>query len=136
MVTYELPTPLPVTSGCPGGGQSCEGDDADACNEGGVKQCTFDKTASYCGEGPVGMWASRAPQGGIAHDVSGYDNHGNAYNVSWSSSLNAMFFNGVNSYIQIPGSDSLETPHGYSLEAWVRPYPCLKRIPVRGFEGI
>ena len=56
------------------------------------------------------MRGTRAPVGGIAYDASGYDNHGTSYNISWSNTYDAMYFNGINSYIKVPGHRPSKRP--------------------------
>lgn len=106
---------------CPGYGDPCEGPDADSCAEGGTRYCTWDSASSYCGDGPVGVWLAKPATGSSAKDYSGNSNHGTLYNTSWDADANAYYFNGTSSYVSIPGSSSLYTPHGYTLEAWIRP---------------
>src|SRR5262245_13838055 len=62
--------------------------------------------------------------GNTVADASGNGNTGVLSNTTWSTAGkfgNALSFNGVNSWVTIGDSSSLDLTTGMTLEAWVRP---------------
>jgi len=46
--------------------------------------------------------------GSVAHDISGYNNHGTIYGATWQKlkmGKNALYFDGVDDYVEVPYSD-------------------------------
>lgn len=64
------------------------------------------------------------PFNGNANDKSGNTNNGTTYNIKLINDNNknsSYFFNGSNSYIQIPHNPILQPSEGISVAAWVKP---------------
>lgn len=67
------------------------------------------------------------PMNGNAGDSSGYNNHGTVYGGMTSSTgrtgqaNTAYYFDGINDYIQVPRSFSIEPSNQLSLTAWIAP---------------
>src|SRR6187397_2292063 len=74
--------------------------------------------------GLVGSYSFDQGSGSSLPDLSGNGNNGTISNATWSSSGkygNALSFNGTNSIVTIPDSNSLDLTNGMTLEAWVNP---------------
>jgi parallel beta-helix repeat protein len=74
--------------------------------------------------GLVGFWRFDEGSGTIAGDSSGNGNTGTLYGgATWTvgKSANALDFNGVDGYVQIPQSSSLDVTAQVTVEAWVYP---------------
>ncbi len=85
-------------------------------------------TSSYAKVDPktcIGMWLFDDGAGDIARDSSGNKNDGKLMNgPKWANGKfnKALEFNGTNSYIQIPDSESLNTPEKQiTMSAWIFP---------------
>ena len=62
--------------------------------------------------------------GGVAHDISGYGNHGTLSGATWVAGGRygkALSFNGTSSWVTIPNSLSIGALATVTLEAWVYP---------------
>jgi hypothetical protein len=116
-----------ASSGIPSGwnftnpGQTCEGTDADGCNEGGLTYCYADSLGSYCGDGPSAVLGANPFYGGLARDISGWNNHAAIAGATWDAGQSAIYFDGVDDYLSITPNTSLYTPAGYTMELWARP---------------
>lgn len=71
----------------------------------------------------VGDWHLDENAGTKAYDSSGHANTGTLSGASWSGGKYnpALSFDGVNDYVQILGSDSLNITGNITLEAWINP---------------
>jgi len=59
--------------------------------------------------------------GSVAHDISGYNNHGTIYGATWrklKTGKNALYFDGVDDYVEVPDSASLNVTE-FTIIAWV-----------------
>jgi len=72
--------------------------------------------------GLVGYWKFEEGAGAIAHDSSGNNNHGTIYGASWTvgRSGKALSFDGIDDYVRIPDSDSLDITGDLTITAWVK----------------
>ena len=63
--------------------------------------------------------------GTIARDSSGYGNDGTIYGATWVDGKygEALSFDGIDDYIEVPDSDSLDITDAITIEAWVKPSP-------------
>ena len=72
----------------------------------------------------VGLWHFNEGAGDIANDSSGNDNHGTVYSASWvdgqSGFGKALKFDGVNNYVEVPDSASLDITGAITIECWVK----------------
>ena len=91
--------------------------------------CTQDP-GSCMDYGLVGYWKFDEASGNIAYDSSGNNNHGTLINgpkwtrdVSSSATLRpnggALQFDGVDDYVEVPHSASLNLTNNFTLEAWI-----------------
>ena len=75
-------------------------------------------------KGLVGLWKFDEGKGDIAEDSTSEGNNGNVHGATWTEDGkvgNALKFDGVNNYVEIPNSGSLQaTPNSFSLEVWVK----------------
>lgn len=70
----------------------------------------------------VGQWTFDEPSGNIAYDSSGYGNDGTIYGAARTAGLfgNALSFDGLNDYVEIGDTSSLDISNYLTLEAWFR----------------
>jgi hypothetical protein len=81
--------------------------------------------------GLVGYWRFDEGKGGIASDSSGNDNNGILVNgPAWVNGKygKALSFDGVNDYVVVPQSSSLDIVNSVSVTAWIYP----KALPASG----
>ena len=74
--------------------------------------------------GLVAAYSFNEGTGATLYDSSGAGNNGVVSNATWSTAGKfggALSFNGVNSYVTIADSASLNLTSGMTLEAWVKP---------------
>jgi hypothetical protein len=71
---------------------------------------------------PVGYWKFDEGSGGIAYDYSGNGNDGVIHTATWTAGKigNALHFNGVDSWVEIPNSPTLTGLSQITLEAWIK----------------
>ncbi len=69
----------------------------------------------------VGHWSMDEGTGSIANDRSGNGNHGAVNGATWVEGRHgmALSFNGVDNYVEMPVSDSLEAMNNVSAAAWI-----------------
>ena len=70
----------------------------------------------------VGLWHFDEGTGDKAYDSSGNDNDGTVYGASWVTGKfgNALSFDGVNAYVEVPDSASLDSTGVITIECWVK----------------
>jgi hypothetical protein len=77
-----------------------------------------------------GIWSFDEGRGTVASDSSGNANdgviHGGAVWIAGKIGT-ALDFNGMNSYVEVPDSDSLDITGKLTLEAWIRPRSLIDR---------
>jgi len=61
-----------------------------------------------------------------AYDYSGYGNNGSVNGATWNGTAGfdgrgAYKFDGINDYIQINDSDSIDLTNGFTISAWIKP---------------
>ena len=80
-------------------------------------------SASY-EEGLVAHWHFDEGNASIAYDSSGNNNHGVLYGPSWTTGISgsALELDGVNDYVSVSDSNSLDITDNITIEAWVYPY--------------
>jgi len=62
--------------------------------------------------------------GSVAHDISGYNNHGTIYGATWQklkTGKNALYFDGVDDYVEVPDSTNLRLQH-LTVSVWFYAY--------------
>jgi hypothetical protein len=71
--------------------------------------------------GLVAYWSFDEGSGNIAYDASGNGNHGTIYGAKWTQGKigGALSFDGVDDYVRVPDSDSLDITNAITIEAWV-----------------
>lgn len=74
----------------------------------------------------VGEWHFNSGSGTIAIDSSGHENNGTLYNKpQWTTDkINgsyALSFDGIDDYVLVSDSDSLDLTNNISIEAWIKP---------------
>jgi len=72
--------------------------------------------------GLVGYWKFDEGSGPTASDSSGYNNYGTVYGATWTDGKvgKALSFDGINDYVRIPDSDSLDITEDLTIAAWVK----------------
>ena len=72
----------------------------------------------------IGYWTFDEGGGGTVHDYSGCGNDGTVYGPGWVPGVSgtALAFDGVNDYVQVSDSASLDLTSAFTIEAWVKPY--------------
>lgn len=76
------------------------------------------------GQGPVAVYSFEENAGTLVADASGQGNHGvlrEAVRIQSGHTGKGLSFDGVNDWITISDSASLDLSGGYTLEAWVKP---------------
>jgi hypothetical protein len=70
---------------------------------------------------PVAYWKFDEGSGNVAHDSSGNGNDGTIYIATWTAGRvgNALHFNGIDSWIQIPSNPTLSGLSQMTIEAWI-----------------
>jgi parallel beta-helix repeat protein len=72
-----------------------------------------------------GIWHFEEGTGTVAYDSSGNGNHGTVYGGAiWIDGKigKALEFDGINDYVNVPDSNSLDITGKITLEAWIYPY--------------
>lgn len=72
----------------------------------------------------VGEWLLEEGEGNIINDTSGYNNHGSIHGAAWASGVkggNALSFEGIDDYTEIPHSHSLDLTTNFTISACVYP---------------
>ncbi|MBN2602607.1 MAG: type IV pilin [Candidatus Thermoplasmatota archaeon] len=71
----------------------------------------------------VGVWHFDEGSGGVAFDSSGRENHGTIFGAQWSTGVNdsALYLDGIDDYIDVPDSESLDISEQISIESWLKP---------------
>ncbi|HEC75825.1 MAG TPA: hypothetical protein ENI33_01015 [Thermoplasmatales archaeon] len=77
----------------------------------------------YDEDGLVACWHFDEGSGSIVYDSSGNNNHGTIHGASWTTgvSRNALSFDGVNDYVEIPHDDVLEFETEGTYMLWFKP---------------
>jgi len=80
-------------------------------------------TEAASSEGPIMDLKFDEGKGGVVIDSSNYGNNGIVHNAKWLSGKfgSALQFNGVDSYVQIPDSPSLDLTGDMTIELWTMP---------------
>jgi predicted phage tail protein len=86
-------------------------------------------TVTVSNTAPTGLVAAYGfdeGAGTTTRDLSGNNNNGTLNGATWAGAAtakfgNALTFNGLNNYVSVPDSASLDLTTGMTLEAWVRP---------------
>jgi hypothetical protein len=107
-------------------------------NQGGYTE-TFNVTARAdavgVNDGLVGYWSFDEGSGTTAHDSSGNLNDGTIYGATWTDGKfgKALSFDGIDNYITVPGSPSLNNiSDAVTIAAWVK----LEQVPTEAYELI
>lgn len=75
-------------------------------------------------DGLVGYWSFDEGGGTIANDYSGNNNNGTVYgSPNWVTGISgsALQLDGINDYVAVPNSASLNPPNAITLAAWYKP---------------
>jgi len=69
-----------------------------------------------------GSWHFDEGNGTIAYDYSGNDNDGTIYGANWTDGKfgKALSFDGVDDYVEVPDSESLDITDAITIEAWIK----------------
>lgn len=72
--------------------------------------------------GLVGWWRFDEGEGNIAEDSSGNENHGTIYDATWIDGKygKAMYFNGINNYVEISADESFNFAKAITVSAWIK----------------
>jgi hypothetical protein len=91
---------------------------------------------------PIDGLVAYYPFNGNAIDESGYGNHGQNYGATlipdrFNQSNKAYYFNGVNSYIVVPHTQSLQPSNGLTISAWINfnSFNCTSSILGKGSDN-
>lgn len=85
--------------------------------------------------GLVGSWLFNKGDGVVAKDTSGFANDGAFQGApQWVAGNfdGAIYFQGVNQYIQVPGSDSLDITNNITIWCWLK-FPAVANIQDKMF---
>lgn len=71
----------------------------------------------------MAIWHLDEGSGSTAYDSSLYGNNGTIYGATWASGRfgSALSFDGVDDYVQVPDSSSLDITNEMSIELWFKP---------------
>ncbi len=71
----------------------------------------------------MGIWYFSEGTGTTAYDSSGLDNHGTLFGPEWVPGVNttALSFDGIDDYLRVFDSNSLDITEQLTLEAWIKP---------------
>lgn len=71
-------------------------------------------------EGLIAYWNFDEGTGGMAYDSSGNNNNGTIYGASWTTGVsgNALRFDGIDDYVEVPHSDILNPPDAVTVSLW------------------
>lgn len=77
-------------------------------------------------ESTVALWHFDEGKGNMTYDATKYANNGFLYNTTWGkdatfTSGSSLKFNGNNSYVEVPYSQSLDLVENLTVEAWIKP---------------
>lgn len=93
-----------------------------------AKSLDFSQTINHTlGAYAAGIWRFDEGSGMTAFDSAGYGNNGNLVNGPiWTTDTpsgkgNALLFDGVNDYVAVPITPSLQPQQTLTLEAWIKP---------------
>nr|AEI30279.1 conserved hypothetical protein [uncultured microorganism] len=69
----------------------------------------------------VAYWDFNEGSGNMLYDLSGNGNNGTIYGATWTDGKidNALSFDGVDDYVKVPRSSSLEPVQAITIECWV-----------------
>jgi hypothetical protein len=72
---------------------------------------------------PIAHWKFDEGEGNIAYDSSGNGNNGTIYGAQWVQGkfASALSFDGVDDYVEVPNSPSLNPTNEITVEAWFYP---------------
>jgi len=72
---------------------------------------------------PVGYWKFDEGSGSTAHDSSGNGNDGIIHTATWTEGRvgKALYFNGIDSWVQVMNNPTLSGFSQITLEAWIKP---------------
>ncbi|MBK8816451.1 MAG: PKD domain-containing protein [Methylococcaceae bacterium] len=90
----------------------------------GFINVTSSSTTIPPGQGPVAVYSFEENSGNIIADASGKGNHGvltEATRVNTGHYGKGLLFDGINDWITVNDSASLDLNSAYTLEAWVKP---------------
>lgn len=101
---------------------------------------TVRATAQVFTPGMVSYWKLDEGSGTMAYDSVG-DNHGTIYGATWTPGMvgNALSFDGIDDYVEVLDSPSLDINDQITIEVWVYPFSDVTvgppRIVSKGGEG-
>jgi len=96
----------------------------------GPKTNCSEDPASCIDYGLVGYWSFDEGAGTTAYDASGNNNHGTIYGAKWTGGApcpagascgGGLSFDGVNDYVSVPHSASLNISSAITVVLWVKP---------------
>jgi hypothetical protein len=93
-------------------------------------------------QGLVGWWTFDEGNGTTAYDSSGFGNNGTLTNFNWTATSGwttgkigkALSFDGVDDYVGIPHSNSLDLVNAFTVSVWVK-YNTLSQAEVILWKG-
>ncbi len=100
----------------------------------GLALAVCDNAAADLNEGLVGYWSFDEGEGGTAYDYSGNGHDGTIYGTAWTGGVSgsALYYDGLNAYVVVPDSASIEITPDISISLWVtvgsfvsEEHPCL-----------
>ncbi len=71
----------------------------------------------------MGMWHFSEGANSTAYDSSGLGNHGTIFGADWTIGVNttALSFDGIDDYVRVYDSNSLDITEQLTVEAWIKP---------------
>jgi hypothetical protein len=96
---------------------------------------TCNSTTEKCdplppGYGLIGFWKLDEGSGDIVYDSSIHGNDGTVYGATWTTNCHSnscLSFDGMDDYVEVPDSNSLDITQNLTIEAWVYIKNCSER---------
>ncbi|OYT52580.1 MAG: hypothetical protein B6U72_07655 [Candidatus Altiarchaeales archaeon ex4484_2] len=98
----------------------------------------LDSYSSYQGSSLAALYYLDEGEGSVALDYSGNGNNGSIHGASWGEgfSESGLFFDGVDDYVEVSDSHTLDFLDAVTVEAWVNPNQSQNQWPMIFHKGV